>query len=230
MPACGHDMHMTVWTGVARRSGGAQGALEGHADFHRPARRGDRHRRPAHARSGVVQEVPQAGLLPGSLHCDSNRHCGTVVTTGDWRLPTSIRWTSRSRARAGRRATLTPRSIRSFWRPGSFSTSETLVDGDQPDRPGGGDSRVDPRRHQATSSPAKSSLPAHGPQLPRNSVRKHLLDGIKRITEDVRKRPTPRSQSSRSIPASLRRQLVQRSEIDAQDGGHAQRRARRPPK
>lgn len=41
--ACGHDLHMTVWTGTARRLVAEKGPLVGHPDYDCPTGRRNRH-------------------------------------------------------------------------------------------------------------------------------------------------------------------------------------------
>ena len=107
MHACGHDMHMTCWAGTARVLAALKDRWQGTLVFiGQPAEEIGTGARLMLA-GRPVQEVPQAGLLPGPALRSARSPTGTSASPRAWPWPTSIRWTSSSRARA---ATARPRT------------------------------------------------------------------------------------------------------------------------
>ena len=197
MHACGHDMHMTCWVGTARVLAAHEGPLAGHAGVHRPAGRGDRRR----ARRMMLDD----GLFKRSRSPTTAWPCTATAsaaarhvayTEGLALANVDTRGHHRQRqGRPRRRAAHDHRPDRPG-RPDRPRPANARQPGDQPDRPGRGHGRLDPRRHQAQHHPRRGEAAAHRPHAPRTAVRKHLLEGIERIAKAAApRRPAPRSRS-----------------------------------
>ena len=186
MHACGHDMHMTCAIGVASVLAALKDHWKGTLVFiGQPAEEIG-----AGARmmldAGLFQKFPQAGLLPWPCTATPPARTARSATRKAWPWPTSIRWTSPCAARAATGRPRTRRSIPIVLAARIVLDLQTLVSREtNPTDPAvvtvgsihGG------TKHNIIPDEVKLQLTV---RTTKDCVRKHLLDGIKRIAEGGR--------------------------------------------
>ena len=122
MHACGHDIHMTVWTGTARVLAGMKDRWKGTLIFiGQPAEEAGAASARMMLEGGLFKNF-LARTTPWPYTATASDRTAQLRSPKGWRWPTSIPWTSSSKARAATARRRTRPSTRSFWRHASSST------------------------------------------------------------------------------------------------------------